>query len=355
MSHHFDTKAAKENPSFNICDMYLFKGASDSTVMAMTVNADSGMSGADTLHPEGLYVFRFDLNGDAREEVVFKFRFDEPEHVGGDEHKHSQTYRVIRAEGTEIGGDSGEVIHEGRTDTVSSTAGIRAFVGTAPELWAANAIGFFDFLEALYSHDRFDIDVWQNPKNFFAKRNVTALVLEVPNALIGSGKVGAWATLSLYGHAPEVQIYRWGTPLFTHLFLSNPHRADLPEKFHNTGPSEDVELFKEGVAGFVTKLTGHAKSSSGAQAYGELVASRLCPAVLRYEIGTPAVFSLTEFNGRPLGSDAFDVMLTLGANVPIVDGVHPDHSRILESFPYFGPSYSKTEQAGLAPISTGFY
>jgi hypothetical protein len=341
MSHHFDTKLAKENPAFNICDMYLFKGTADSTVMAMTVNADSGISGLDTLHPEGLYVFRFDLDNDSKEDVVFKFRFGEPEHVGDDEHKHAQTYRVIRAEGADIGGDAGEVILGGRTDTVSSGSGIRAFVGTAPELWAANAIGFFDFLGALYGNDRFDADVWQNPKNFFERRNVTALVLEVPNALIGSGKVGAWATLSLYGHAPEVQIYRWGVPLFTHLFLSDPKRTDLPEKFHNTNPAQDVELFEEAVAGFVTTLTDRAKSSG--------------PAMLRYEIGTPAVFSLTDFNGRPLGADAFDVMLTLGANVPIVDGVHPDANKISDSFPYFGTPYSKAEQEGLAPISTGFY
>ena len=77
--------------------------------------------------------------------------------------------------------------------------------------------------------------------------------------------------------------------------------------------------------------------------------------MLRYEIGTPAVFSLTDFNGRPLGADAFDVMLTLGANVPIVDSVHPDANKISDSFPYFGTPYSKAEQEGLAPISTGFY
>jgi hypothetical protein len=153
MSHHFDTKSAKENPAFNICDMYLFKGAADSTVMAMTVNADSGISGLDTLHPEGLYVFRFDLNDDSKEDVVFKFRFGEPQHVGGDEHQHAQMYRVIRAEGADIAGDAGEIIIEGRTDSVSSASGIRAFVGTAPELWAANAIGFFDFLSALYGAD----------------------------------------------------------------------------------------------------------------------------------------------------------------------------------------------------------
>jgi Domain of unknown function (DUF4331) len=355
MSHHFDTKLAKENPAFNICDMYLFKGSPESTVMAMTVNADSGISGLDTLHPEGLYTFRFDLNGDAREELVFKFRFDEPTHVDGDEHLHVQSYRVIRAGAKQMGGDAGEVILEGKTGSIASASGIKAFVGTAPELWTANAIGFFDFMGALYGQDRFDIDAFKNPQNYFARRNVTALVLEVPDSLIGAAKVGAWATLSLYGHAPEVQIYRWGLPLFTHLFLSNPERPDLPEKFHNTGPAQDLELFAAAVSGFVAKLSDRAKSTGEPQAYGAHIASRLCPAMLPYTVGTPAVFSLSEFNGRPLGVDAFDVMLTLGANLPIVDGVHPESSRIQDVFPYYGAPYSKVEQAGLAPISTGFY
>ena len=62
MSHHFDTKLAKEDPSLNVCDFYLFEGAPGTTVMAMTVNPDVGLSTPDTLHIEGLYAFRFDLN-----------------------------------------------------------------------------------------------------------------------------------------------------------------------------------------------------------------------------------------------------------------------------------------------------
>ena len=40
MSHHFDTRLAREDPSLNVCDLYLFQGAPDTTVMAMTVNPD---------------------------------------------------------------------------------------------------------------------------------------------------------------------------------------------------------------------------------------------------------------------------------------------------------------------------
>src|SRR5271155_2893533 len=94
MSHHFDTKLAKEDPSLNVGDLYLFQGPPDTTVMAMTVNPDVVLSAPDTLNSEALYAFRLDLTGDAREDVVFKFRFNEPRHVNGDEHVHVQKFQV---------------------------------------------------------------------------------------------------------------------------------------------------------------------------------------------------------------------------------------------------------------------
>jgi len=114
MSHHFDTTQAREEPSLNLCDFYLFGGPSGKTVMAMTVNPDVGLSAPDTLHPEGLYAFRFDLNGDAKEEVTFKFRFGEPRHADGSEHTHIQPFVVRRATGDDaLRGAAGETLVEG--------------------------------------------------------------------------------------------------------------------------------------------------------------------------------------------------------------------------------------------------
>jgi hypothetical protein len=66
LSHHFDTPTAKEDPRINVCDFYIFDGSPRTTVMAMTVNPDAGLSASDTFREEALYTFRFDLNGDAR-------------------------------------------------------------------------------------------------------------------------------------------------------------------------------------------------------------------------------------------------------------------------------------------------
>ena len=45
--------------------------------------------------------------GDTREDVVAKFRFNEPRHVNRDEHVDVQTFQVRRATGDAIG-DKGE-------------------------------------------------------------------------------------------------------------------------------------------------------------------------------------------------------------------------------------------------------
>src|SRR6516162_5507314 len=223
MSHHFDTKLSREDPSLNLCDFYLFDGPSGKTVMAMTVNPDVGLSAPDTLHPEGLYAFRFDLNGDAREEVTFKFKFGEPRHGDGSEHTHIQPFVVRKATGDDaLRGDAGEGLLEGETGSVAANSELRAYVGIAPELFAANA--GFTFMDAFYKHQRVDGDAFLHQQNPFARRNVTAIVLEVPNELIGRGKINAWATISLFGHAREVQVSRWGLPMV------NPPLPERPER-----------------------------------------------------------------------------------------------------------------------------
>jgi hypothetical protein len=189
MSHHFDTQRAKSDPSMNICDMYLFEGAPGHTVMAMTTNADAGISAPDSLPSEALYAFRFDLDQDGREDVVFKFKLGQPRHADAAEHVHVQAFEVLRATGQDIGGHGGEVLVAGETGRPYSHGAVQAFVGVAPELWAADAVAFFDFLTGLYSKDRFAEEAFSHRKNFFRNRNVMALVLEVPNSLIGGGTV----------------------------------------------------------------------------------------------------------------------------------------------------------------------
>jgi hypothetical protein len=352
VSHHFDTQVAKDDSRLNVLDLYLFEGAApDTTAMVLTTNPDAGIFAPLTLHPDGLYAFRFDTDGDAREDIAFKFLFDEPHHIDGDETRHGQRFHVLRSVGDEIAGDAGQLVAEGTVGEQTSTADeIQAYVGRAAELWAADAFGFFTVVNGLFTDGRYATEAFEHHNNLFAGRNNMATVLEVPNSTFGAGKVWAWATASLYGHAPEVQVYRWGLPLFTHLYLSNPATAELADRYHQSVPADDAALFGAAVAEFAATFSRVADHTNDPNSYGEALAEWLIPAILPYEIGTEAQFTTARFNGRPLSSDAFDVMLSLAANTTIADGVAPDVGRIRPQFPYCGVPYDDTEQAGMRPL-----
>src|SRR6202012_2450309 len=152
----------------------------------------------------------------------------------------------------------GELLLEGETGKVLSESGVRAYLGHAPELFAGDAFALHGFLIAFYKDQKYDGDVFLNLQNFFARRNLTAIVLEVPNHLVGKGTVHAWATISLYGHAPEMQVSRWGLPLITHLFLNDPGNQEVKETFNKSVPSDDVALFSGYIADFTRKMTTYA-------------------------------------------------------------------------------------------------
>jgi hypothetical protein len=200
MSHHFDTPTAREDPRINVCDFYLFRGRPGFTVMAMTVNPNAGQSAPDTFRDEGLYAFRFDLDGDAREEVSFFVRFGAVFHSDDKDRAHAQSFEVQRASGpSATTGADGELIAAGHTGrVVEADGGVKAFAGLAPDLFAGDAMALGEFRTAFFEKDTFRPEAFQNRKNFFAGRNVTAIVLEVPTSLIGRGLVHGWATASLH-------------------------------------------------------------------------------------------------------------------------------------------------------------
>ena len=348
MSHHFDTPTAREDPRINICDFYLFAGAPDTTVMAMTVNPDAGLSAPDSFRDEGLYAFRFDLDGDAREELAFKVTFGPVSHMDSGEYSHTQTLEVRQSVGEDaVRGANGSIIVAGKTgEFCALPTGVRVFAGLAPDLFAGDAKALGKFRTAFFEHKRFDAEVFRNRENYFARRNVSAIVLEVPTHLIGQGRVQAWATCSLYGHAPEAQVSRWGAPLLTNIFIPD---QDMREAYNRASPAEDLDLIGGQIASLTEELTRLAGSTADPRGYALRLAARLCPSVMPYELGTAAGYNFLGVNGRALDDDVMDVMLTLATNIPLGDGVAPDRSRMRADFPYFGEPYKPEEQAGLSP------
>jgi hypothetical protein len=348
MSHHFDTPTTREDPRINICDFYLFDGVPGTTVMALTVNPDAGLSGPDSFRDEGLYAFRFDLDGDAREELTFKLRFGEVQHNAQDERRHVQSFDVRRSVGAlATQGLDGELIATGQTgETVDADAGVRVFAGLAPDLFAGDGVALARFRTAAFQDNRFDPDAFLNRKNLFERRNVSAIVLEVPTAMIGKGRVRSWATASLIGHAPEIQVSRWGLPLITHVFMPD---EDTHEAYNRATPAADLAQFAGEIGKVAAMLTGLAGSATEPEEYAKRLIKKLCPTTLPYELGTAASFDFAGINGRGLADDVMDVILTLATNTALSDGVRPDAKRLRPEFPYFGEPYSGEEQKGVTP------
>lgn len=303
--------------------------------MALTVNPHAGPSAPDTFHEEALYAFRFDLNCDSHEDVTFKVQFGASAQVDGNEHQHVQAFDVRRAiGGVARKGAEGELIISGHTGQVVKTdRDYRAYAGLAPDLFAGDAVALNVFRKALRKEKRFEPQAFQSRQNFFAKANVTAIVIEIPSPLIGRGLVHGWATASLYGHAPEVQVSRWGLPLITHVFLSDPALKDEAERYNRATPADDVTLFSKPISDFTEKVTRLANSAANPSEYANQILARICPTVLPYELDTPAYFNVAGFNGRALTDDVMGVILTR-------DGVAPDKQLLRPDFPYFGEPHT---------------
>jgi hypothetical protein len=120
----------------------------------------------------------------------FKIRFGEVTRRHGDDHQHVQQFEVRRASGEAARkGADGELLIRGQTGKIASVGEISGYVGLAPDLFAGDAVALGIFRTALATEKRFASEAWLNRKNFFSRRNVTAIVLELPLALLGEGQV----------------------------------------------------------------------------------------------------------------------------------------------------------------------
>ena len=157
---------------------------------------------------------------------------------------------------------------------------MRIFAGLAPDLFAANLTGNVAFRAALAA-GKFAPGSFHDGTNYFQNRNVTAIVMEVPTQSIGdpAATVRAWVTVSLCGHAPEVQVSLWGLPLMTHIFITDP---EVKDDYNRSLPAADVPRFSQIVADALPRVTQLAGSTDDPAAYAQRVVERLFPATLPY-------------------------------------------------------------------------
>jgi hypothetical protein len=128
MSHHLDSPIARQDIRLDITDLYVFRGETG-TVFAINVcHSIFGLIPAPGYHPEGMYEFKIDLNGDAIEELTYRLTFTERDKNG------NQNYTVRRLTGEDAINPhaAGTVVAQGTTgEMVKTTTGLRVWAGKA--------------------------------------------------------------------------------------------------------------------------------------------------------------------------------------------------------------------------------
>ena len=339
MSHHLDSPIARQDIRLDITDLYVFRGQTGTVFVINVCHSIFGPIPAPGYHPEGMYEFKIDLNGDAIEELTYRFNFAERDKNG------NQAYSVRRLRGADATNPhaEGTVIAQGITpETLSRPNGLRVWAGRAGDpFWiepdVLHAVG-----HAFHDGTTVDLAGWDpsRAKNLFAGQTVYSIVLEVPDSELlegagGNRRIGVWAVATLATDAGGWRsINRVGLPMIPPLFAQ--YNEDLGNRLNAGRPADDFATWGAGIAKSIAGVVAAYGTAEDPQAYAERVAHRFFPNMLPYEVGTPASFGFVEWNGRSLTDNAPNVMFSVAANTPIRLGIGKESvtSKPSNTFPY---------------------
>ena len=323
MSHHYsgpDFGFPHGDARLDFTDLYAFPkpGEAEKSILIMNVHPSAvvnppGPTIAEPFSPEALYELKIDTDDDAIADIAYRVRFSS----SGD---GSQTAILRRVEGAQAAGrgDDGQVIVEaaavstGRNARVTEAGGYRFFAG-----WRSDPF-FFDTKGAL-NNLQFTGD------DFFADKDVCSIALEVPNSVLGPGRVGLWVRTLAGAGGGWIQADRGALPAQAVFLVGGERDAYLAGE-----PADDARF----VAVFAHELE-HAGGYTPEEA--RRVARTLLPDILSYDPRRPASFPR---NGRTLTDDAADAFLAVLTNGKVTgDRVGP-HGDLLDEFPYLGSPHN---------------
>jgi hypothetical protein len=336
MSHHLDSELARQDPRLDISDVYVFRG----TVGTVLVVNTNPLSGAGGFHPEAMYEFKIDLDGDAVEDLTFRFTFDPP----GPHENQRWTLRRLVGPDSRDRAATGEVVLAGVSgDVVVADGGaVQAWAGVAADPFYIEGTVVGAVRAAITAGGRVELDDFDpdGAQNLFAGTDVSAIVLELADDVLPAGSIGFWGTTALATDAGGWrQINRCAHPLINTLFVLEDVERDID--FNQTDPREDRGRYGpkvvEGAMGMVAAMG----TAGDPRSHAERLRDTLFPDVLRYEVGTEACFGVERRNGRGLQECSPEVMIELvvGARIPLgLDASVVPAPR--GEFPYLAPPHA---------------
>jgi hypothetical protein len=348
MSHHLDTPLARENGQLYIDDLYIYD-VDDATILAMDVN--STITGPDItpgFSHEARYEFRVHLDGAAQEDLTYRISFEEPD-AGG-----AQPLQLHKLTGEDARGDSGvgELVLEGKTGEIVSGGGVRLWAGRVDDPFYVD-LSLLEMVNgAVRAGTALDLSGWDPSAatNSFDGTTVETIVLEVPHAdaLLSPGtRIGVWCVTYLETDAGGWrQINRGGHPMIWPIFWPDDVKFTNPANTRH--PSEDYAAVGAEIAALIASGVGASGAVADPRNYGQAVASLLFPDVLPYVVGTPASYGFAGFNGRTLGDNAPEAMLSLVTSAAVRSGLTPVVGADFRAaeFPYVVPARALIEDRG---------
>jgi hypothetical protein len=320
MSNHFSAANLKhpgDDARLDLTDLFVFTAPDNPGKTVLIMNSNPFTKG-NGFHPDAVYRFNIDTDGDSLADVAFSFTFSEltdgrqtatAYHATGTGARTREPRGEVLIEATEVG--------FGATATPVQAGPCRLFTGQRSDPFFADADGVLHWLI-----DGATGNFQWTGSDTFAGANILSIALEAPSDMLGPGPIGTWTTTSLRRDGTLVPMDRDGNPSFNPILNAN----DIKDQFNATDPADDVTNYLQPLS-HVLQRHGYPPDEATA------AARTLLPDILHYDRTRPAHYP----NGRVMTDDVFStrmIFMTHGQATP--QGVGP-HDDLLAHFPYLGP------------------
>jgi hypothetical protein len=319
----------------DINDVYVFPAAGNRTVLAMTTNPAVNVPSIDPFGTYGTnvqYRLNIDNTGDFIQDVSYVTTFGDAD-GGGTQHYVVKSYTGAAA--VTASGD-GKAVASGFTNDAKGKSqgrdGVMAFAGQRSDPFFFDLIAFRDTLGFSSGAERFCDG---SPSDFFTPLDTLAIVLEVPDAALGTN-VGVWADTRQATASGWAIVDQMGRPAINTVFNGLPAvpasgtSADK-EAFNVTPPSmqDDTGTYRDHVKAVLAALGGYTEPTLS------VLAGVLIPDAITYD--TTDVDPTSILNGRDLDDDVIDAELKIVLNNPAASDCVSAHGDLnLGTFPYLG-------------------
>lgn len=283
----------------DINDLYVFPSPEnpDAVVFILTVNSGAGQTTQAAFRHQAKHNLLIDKNGDAKEDARILFDFAAPDADG----RQTLKVRSVGLRGMRGQGRTGEDFVVKR-DT-------RVHAGLFDDPF------FFDRAGFVGDDGRSLCDAMA--ADSFARKDVAAIVVEMPLSRLGTDRFGVWARTKALGN----QVDRMGLAGINSLLVPEGAR----NAFNRGKPKNDTVIFFDLIFDALTGI-----GSDPADAFA--VAGFYLPDILTVDLGGAPVYP----NGRRLEDDVIDFTLPFlgGDPPPVTDCVDANDKPFRATFPY---------------------